>query len=190
MNNEHLGGEECRSPLLTPLRKSAIDGPPLGRPSCAPAEGGWLRRGRPRWSASPVLGRNSRPVPGHQKVGRMGSPLRGSAIACPRPRAAYGVGPVPGVRGGLVCPPPRATPARGVVRVAVPPSAALACACRRPGGRRRSAGRGAALRRPAKGCSAACGRRDVKKDTSHHAPQTDTAAPSVHISYDTPSSRY
>ena len=128
MNTQGEGSVVVRSPP-SENRWPAVDGRALGRPRFAPAFGGWLRPGRPRWPACPVLGRASRPAPGLQRWGAWAAPLRGVRFRPPAPRAACGVGAWLGVRGSSVCPPPRATPARGVVRVAVPPSAPLAAAC-------------------------------------------------------------
>ena len=84
-------------------RRGAARGAPLRPRRCC---GGCLRPGPPRWAPCPVLGPTAGPPPGLQKVGRMGGPLRGFAIARPRPGPPVGSGLGVAVAWPGVAPPP------------------------------------------------------------------------------------
>lgn len=93
MNNEHLGGVECRSPLHSraySMARHRRAGARAGAVS-APACGGWLRPpvlAGPLAAARPHFGASA----AAPSVGRMGGPLRGFAVARPRPAPPVGSG--------------------------------------------------------------------------------------------------
>ena len=159
MINEHLGGEECRSPLLSraySMARHRRAGARAGAVS-APACGGWLRPpvlAGPLAAARPHFGASA----AAPSVGRMGGPLRGFAFARPRPAPPVGSGLglafaaaqcAPRAAGS---PPPLAALVAG--RRCGPPLGAPRCRLPGSGGRRRSAGLGLRFACPA-GCSAA-----------------------------------